>query len=402
MNTTKRLLIPFLLVASILVITSFISATSTDAVNYTSIKVNGIEALPNISNYNVAVLAGQTIPVTVTFTANSNQSNVRLSAELRGYINDVKDEILVGDIEEGQTYIKTLALTVPTDMTDTKSDSINLVLNMWNENFSQQQEIISLRQQRQTYNVQIMSLSSVNSIKAGNILPVDIVLKNTGYNPLNDLYVTISIPALNIKRTAYFGDLQTASSNDTISGRIYLPVPYTAPAGTYTIQAEIKNHNLAETSITTVSITNQFKNNVIVDNPQATVNVGADAIYRLEVVNPTNSIKLYRIVPENSSGVKLSIDSTVVIPAESSRTVILTANANSAGNHHFNVDIFSGNDITGQVSLSLTAIKGISNPATILTIILAITLTVLLVVLVVLLRKKKSNKKPEEFSESYY
>ncbi len=405
MDSTKRLLVSFLVIASVLAMTSFAAAASGDAVNYTSVKVNGLEAYAG-TPYNVAVLAGQSIPVTVTFTANAangNQSNVRLSADLQGYTNDVSNEILVGDIEAGKTYIRSLVLKVPSSMADVQSDNLNLVLNMWNGDFSQQQEVIPLRQQRQTYDVNVMSLSTPNSVKAGSSLPVNVVLKNTGYNNLDDLYVTVSVPGLNVQKTAYFGDLANAvDNNDTISGTVYVQLPYNATPGTYTVRADVKYAGSFEkTAVTTVNLENQFESNVVAGTSQVSANVGAQASYDLTIVNPTDSIAMYNIVPETNSDVSVSADSVVVVPAGSSKTVTVTAKANSAGTHKFSVDVLSGSKLTGQVALSLDANSGISNPVAILTVVLAVIFVVLLVVLIVLVTKKPA-KKQEEFGESYY
>lgn len=398
MNKQKRFWVSFLVLASILLMTSFASATS--GVNFTSIKVNGIETYA--FNNNVAVLAGNTIPVTVTFNASSDESNVRMSVELQGVKNDISKEILVGDIEAGKIYIRSLALRVPSDMIDVKSDDINLVINMWNKDFSQTTpRVIHLRQQRQTYNIQFMSLSTVSSVNAGNLLPVDVVLKNIGYNRLNDLSVVVSIPALNIQRTAYFGDLAIAGNNDTISGRVFLQVPYNASTGSYTVQAEVRNTDLVETAVRSVTINNEFQSNVVVSNSEMNSKLGQITTYNLVIVNPTNNIQLYKIVPQTVSGVTISTDSLVTIPAGSSKTVTLTAKADSAGDHNFSVNVFSGSQLTGSVSLALSTKAGVSNPIAVLTIVLTIIFVVLLVVLIVLVTKKPK-KQEEEFSESYY
>jgi hypothetical protein len=392
-------LVSLLVIASILMMASFTSATS--IVNLNSVKVNGLEALNG--GYNVSVLAGSILPVTVTFTANAAESNVRLSAELYGVTSDAKDEILVGDVEAGKTYIRTLNIKVPTDMADVQSDNLNLVLNVWNgdTSVSETTQTITLRQQRQTYNVQVMSLNTVSSVKAGELLPVDVVLKNTGYNQLNDLYVTVSVPALGLERTAYFGDIKTASDNDTVTGRIFLQVPYNATAGNYAIKAEVRNSNLVATSATSVSVENQFQSNVVAQDSTVEAGIGADAHYSLTIVNPTNNIALYKIVPETSSSVNVNADSVVAVPAGSSKTVTLTAKASSEGDHNFTVNVFNGDQLTGKVDLTLTANSGVSNPVAILTIVLAVIFVVLLVVLIVLVTKKPA-KKQEEFGESYY
>ncbi len=400
MNTQKRFLISFLVIASILVMTSFASAQN--IVTFSSIQVNGLETM---SNGSAAILSGNVLPVTVQFTANANESNVRLSAEFQGVTNDVSNEILVGDVEAGQTYIRTFNLQVPTDMADVQSNNIHLVLNVWNgdASVSETTQTITLRQQRQSYNVQVMSLSTVSSVKAGDLLPVSVVLKNIGYDQLNDVYVTVSLPALNIQRTAYFGDIANALGNDTESGTVYLQMPYNVTPGAYTVQAEVKNSNLVATSVGTVTVTNDFQSNVVASQSKVTSKVGEKADFNLMIVNPTNDIAVYKIVPENSD-LTVSADSSVVtVPAGSSRSVTVTASADSTGDHNFTVDVLKGNQLTGKVDLTLTAESGVSNPVAVLTIVLAVIFVVLLVVLIVLVTKKpKAKQQTEEFGESYY
>jgi preprotein translocase subunit SecG len=394
MNKQKTFWVSFLVVASVFVLMSFASAD----VNFSSVKVNGVET--NVSGINAAVLAGNSVPLTVTFTATSTQSNVRLRAEFQGPNGDVQNEIFVGDIEANQTYLESLSLNVPSNIGDIQSDNLNLVLTVWNGNFQSQKTIV-LRDQRQSYNVGIMSLNTVDSANAGSLLPVNVVLKNTGYNDLSDVYVTVSVPALGLQRTAYFGDLTNPSSNnDTTSGTIYVQLPYNATPGAYTVQAEVRNSYLDTTAADTFNINNDFQSNVIADNSQQTSGIGQDVTYNLEIVNPTANIKVYQIVPQTTSGVSMSTDSIVTVPAGTSRTVALVAKASSAGNYNMTVNVFSGGQLTGNTDLTLNTQGGVSNPVIILTIVLAIIFVVLLVVLLVLVTKKP--KKQEGFNESYY
>ncbi len=64
-----------------------------------------------------------------------------------------------------------------------------------------------MRVQRPSYNPVIKSISTMSNIEAGDVIPVDLVIKNVGYSDLDDLYVTASISALGLEKTSYFGDL---------------------------------------------------------------------------------------------------------------------------------------------------------------------------------------------------
>jgi preprotein translocase subunit SecG len=398
MNQQKKIWVSFLVIASVLVLAGAASASPL-GISYGSVKVNDIVT----GNNSVSVIAGDTIPVVVTFTSNVNASNVRLSITTEGAKVDVEKEVFVGDVENGQTYTKSLTLQVPYELQDAQSGNLNLVVKMWNGDFSGNIKEISLRVQRPSYNAEIMSLSTVDSATAGQLVPVDVVIKNTGYNQLNDLYVTLKVPELGLQRTAYFGDLVAIGNTDnpdTASGRIFLQIPSNAKSGTYTIEVQVENGDFSQISTTPLTITNDFESNVIASNSELTAGVGEDVTYALEIVNPTNEIKVYTIVPQTLSGVKMSTDSMVTVPAGLSRTVLLNAKATSEGNYNLSVNVFSGQELTGNVNLALNAAGGVSNPVVVLTIVLAIIFVALLVVLLVLVTKKP--KKQEEFEESYY
>lgn len=399
MNQQKKFWVSFLVIASVLVLASAASALPLPNMSGVTLKVNDIVTGTN----SVSVIAGDTIPVVVTFTSNVNASDVRLSITTEGAKVDAEKEVFVGDVENGQTYTQSLTLQVPYELQDAQSGNLHLVVKMWNGQFSGNIYDTQLRVQRPSYNAEIMSFSTVDSATAGQLVPVDVVVKNTGYNQLNDLYVTLKVPELGLQRTAYFGDLvaiENKDNPDTASGRIFLQIPSNAKPGTYTIEVLVENGDFSQTSTASLDITNDFESNVIASNSELTAAVGEDVTYTLEIVNPTNEIKVYTIVPQTISGVKMSTDSMVTVPAGSSRTVLLNAKATSEGNYNLSVNVFSGQELTGNVNLALNAAGGVSNPVVVLTIVLAIIFVALLVVLLVLVTKKP--KKQEEFEESYY
>ena len=121
------------------------------------------------------------------------------------------------------------------------------------------------------------------------------------------------------------------------------------------------------------------------------------------IVNPTNKLKVYRVVSGSSDDLSTSVDDSVIaVTAGSSKTVKVTASSSVEGEYDFTVDVISGDEIVGTVNLALTVEGGssVNSPIVILTVILAIIFLVLLVVLIVLIGKKP--EKSEEFGESYY
>ncbi len=416
---SKNLLVFFLTIVSVLLLVTTVSATDDIAEVY-SVEVDGISALGD----DVSVVAGEIITVRVFFDAWEDASDVRVKIELEGEKIDVDARTSPFDIEEGKVYKKTLTLKVPYELKDEVSDDVTLSIKIWNGDFRTDEEI-GLRVQRPSYSTKIMSVSTLQKVDAGDTLPVDIVLKNIGYNDLDDLYVTVKIPKLGVERTSYFGDLVAIECDDefsdlenygvnidrkcneddedTVSGRFYLQIPYDVDFGIYTLEVEAKNHDTTSNVVKQITIENDFSSNVIVTSTRKTFNVGEDAEYNLLLVNPTNKLKVYRIVPESSGNLKSDTNEAVVaVPSGSSRAVSITANAKSAGEYNFNVNVFSGEELVDTVTLSANVTSGSSleDPVIVLAVIMIIVFVVLLIVLIVLLGKKP--EKSEEFGESYY
>ena len=381
----KKTLVSFLAIATLLFLVATVSAytvTGTNPVIDTTkdvlVQVNGIE----VNSSNVSVIAGETISVKVFFTSIENTSNVRVKAELEGNKEDADAVTSSFDVENGKRYMKTLTLKVPYELKDEVSDDVSLSLKIWNGDYKSEIGDIVLRVQRPSYNADIKSIIVSNSIEAGQISPVDIVLKNIGYNDLEDLYVTVRIPELNIEKTSYFGDLvaeETADDEDTVNGRIYLEVPYNVASGVYTLEVEVANADFSNIVAKQVAVQNGF--------PEVAVKSGDNLL----VLNPTNQLKVYKVVYPSE-------EVTIVVQAGSSKLVPIQV---SEGEYSFDVFVFAGSELVGTVNFSGTSeSEKLTSPVVVLTVILAIIFLVLLVVMIVLITKKP--EKTEEFGESYY
>lgn len=393
----------FLTVVSILSVVATVSAGiyTTDY----DVKVDGIY-YDYATDEPISAIAGESIPVTVYFTADTNaDTDVRIEAEIEGEKVDTEAVTGVFDVEydaalDNVKYRKTFKIEVPYELKDEVSEILTLSITIDGKEHKQVLDDVLLNVQRPSYNVDIKSIGVSNNVKAGETFPVDVVLKNIGYNDLDDLYVVASIPALGVEKTAYFGDIVAIEDctlpcsdddEDTVSGRMYLTVPYSATEGVYAVEVEVSNDDMTLSEAKEVAVNNDFSNGNVIANGN-----------ELVIVNPTDSLKVYNVVPVASEDVTISVsDSVVVIPAGSSATVTVTADAESEGTYAYSVNVLSGNAIVGTANLNKTVeANTVTNPITVLTIILVIIFVVLLIVLIVLLGKKP--EKSEEFGESYY
>ena len=401
----KKLLVSFLAVMSVLLVVMTVSATSHNLVNVDDVKVNGLVSGPGGSDY-ISVIAGEILTIEVFFTADKTASDVRLEAELEGAKIDSETEVFVGDLEEGKKYREVLTLKVPYELKDVVSDNLELEIKVFNGDFKTEFADIILRVQRPAYNAAVMLIQTNNVINVGETMLVDIVLKNIGYNDLDDTYVTVKVPALGLEKTGFFGDIVAIECDEdatdfsldnygvegidrkcneddenTVRGRIFLNVPYDTDTGIYTLEVEVTNDDLNVLQTKQIFIEN--------DLPETVFKSGTDLI----VVNPTNKVKVYTIIPESPATVS---ESVVVVPAGSSRTVTVNPNTSEG----VSVNVLSGGTLVGTVKFAGVAKATGSDPIIVLTIVLAIIFIVLVIVLLVLLTRKP--EKEEEFSESYY
>ncbi|MDP3992254.1 MAG: hypothetical protein Q8P79_01960 [Nanoarchaeota archaeon] len=401
----KKFLVSFLLAVSVLFLAATVSAV--DVTSSVDVEVDGIDWTQS-----PAIVVGDSVTVVVEFTSNVNASEITVEVELEGDRENVRAETRVFDVEQGQRYTRSLRLDVPFDLKDTLSGSVTLNVEVSGDGFKTT-DSRELRLQRTPFDADIKSVSVPQTVSAGELFPVDVVVKNLGYSNLEDLSVTASISALGLERTAFFGDLVAlecddslnASENfgvdvtrkcneddeDTVAGRIFLQLPWDAKAGVYALEVTVENDDTTSSRTVQVVVENAFSSgNFIVSGNQ------------LLIVNPTNEVVVYRLVPESTGTVSVSVsDSLVAVPAGSSKTVMVDATASASGTHTYAVNVFSADGaLLDRVEFSTTADGGAASPIVVLTVILAIIFIVLLVVLIVLVGKKP--EKSEEFGESYY
>lgn len=403
----KKFLVSFLLAVSVLFLAATVSATNFATI--TNVEVDRVDW-----NSNPAIVVGDSVTVRVEFNSLVSASDVTVEVELESDKKDVRLETRPFDVETGQTYTRSLMLEVPFDLKDTLSEFVTLTVEISGDGFKTT-DFRKLRLQRTAFDASIKAISVPQRVGAGETFPVDVVLKNIGYNDLDDLLVTASIPALGLERTAFFGDIvalecddkATSVQNygvnitrkcdeddqDTVAGRVFLQLPWDVAAGVYALEVTVENDDMSSSKIVQVAVENAFSSgNFIVSGNQ------------LLIVNPTNQVVVYRVVPESTGAVSVSVsDSLVAVPAGSSKTVLVDATSNVAGTQTFAVNIFSADgSLLERVEFATSGNgkdSGTASSIVVLTVILAIIFIVLLIVLIVLIGKKPEK---EEFGESYY
>ena len=407
MMKTKNFLVSVVLALFLVATFSVVSAAeiTSDAV----VTVDGIEVYDTPVTSNIAsVVAGEEITVKVYFTADEDDTDVYVTAELEGEKVDVKAVSSVFDVESGKSYKKTLSLIVPYELKDEISDDLELNIEIDGKEHKTELDTITLRVQRPSYNVEVKSITVPSNIGAGDTFPVEIVLSNIGYNDLDDVYVTAKISELGVSQgPKWFDDLVNLENcsddcdyDDTVMGRLYLDIPYNAKAGVYSLEVVVKNDDLETVVSKQILVKEDFADSIISTSMTKTVARNEEAEYELLIVNPTDNVKVYKILTDSQDVTSTPSQAAIAIPAGSSKTVLVKASSDVEGEHTFNVNVFSGTTLEKTVGYKLIVEGKSINTLFVLTIVLAVIFLVLLVALIILLGKKP--EKNEDLGESYY
>jgi hypothetical protein len=415
MYTMKTPQILGLIVATIalavLAITPVIAQTTPFA-EINNIEVNGVRYTDFATVPTTGVFAGDIVPVRVTFTGLVAEDEVRIVARVLGEpgFSEVTERF---DVLQGSTYSRLLNLAVPFDIDPNEKFTLEISIESNAQEGDSVQ--IELEVQRTSYELEVLFVEMAENVKAGETVPVDVVIKNRGRHEAEDTFVRVSIPALGVSRTVFLEDLSavdqggstTPDKEDSEFGRIFLKIPSRAAAGVYNVEIEAFNSDSSTIVTKKVVIGGASQvSTVIAGSNSKTFAAGEDRTYSMTIVNAGNSIEIYQLVLESNPELKVELDESIVaVPAGSSRTVQFTVSASEDGRHDFAVNVHSNGELVKREAYVANVegnagIGGTGNAAVLLTVILAIVFVVLLIVLIVLLTRKP--EKSEEFGESYY
>jgi hypothetical protein len=410
METMKSKQMVYLVAALVLAVFAIASVSAVDFGDISSVKVNGVEA--SSGTVNVGAVAGETLPVEVTFASNG-LANVSEDVRVKAWISGARDYSVSSKrfvVRSNTAYHWLVSVQVPYNLDPT--EDLKLIVRVEDQNGMADEKTISLAGQRESYLVEILDVNMDNKVSAGSNLALDVVLKNRGYEEAEDTFVRATITSLGLEAKAYFSDLapvdqSNPDKNDAAERRLLLKVPANTPAGLYNVEVSAYNADSVTTMTKKVAVVGAEQDSTVVSPVHSqTVAPGEDASYSLTLVNSGNNIAVYELVVDASSGLSVDVsDAIVAVPAGSSKTVKVDANAAKAGTYTFAVNVHSSDgQLVKTESFTLKAegsstTKFSGNATVLLTVVLAIIFVVLLVVLIVLLTRKP---KKEEFGESYY
>jgi hypothetical protein len=393
---TKKLLVSLIAVLTVCFLATFVSALS---VTIDQVELNGVSV--NQGDV-VASFAGELLPIRVQFTALAEEEDVTVSAWLSGYKKDILDVSNEYHLLSGSQYTSHLSLRMPENID--LSDTHTLYVRIEGDD-DYEEARYTVRIQRDSYDAEFLEVQCSNTAKVGDVLPVTVVVQNTGYEDLEDVFVEVRLLDTNSVKRAYLSDLPPIDDNDddednTVERTINLDVPNVA-SGTYTLEIEVSNgdfRTLTQKSIVISGVEKLTK--VVPSQTNQKAKVGEEVEWTVTLINLANEPKVYEFIPELNADLSIETDPTMlVVGGKDSKTLIVRATAEEEGVYNFVVRVVSDGKIVNRIVLSSKVEGTFFDVETTIAVVLAIIFAVLLVVLIVLLTRKP---KKEEFEESYY
>jgi hypothetical protein len=235
-------------------------AAGTLDVTVKEVIVNDVSSLDS-TNLVLSGAPGETVPVVIKFTSNANLEDVKLRVWVDGYRSDISASTAKFSTVNGSTYIKRLALTMPNvrDMSDDLTEGLTLYVRLADRN-DEKETTYGLSLEKEDYAYDVLYVDAPNSASAGEIIALDVILKNVGAEELEDSFVTASIPELGISKKAYFGDLQAQDNEaDNMENarerRLYLVIPSDVESGDYTLEVRASNYDTSSIVKKVISVT---------------------------------------------------------------------------------------------------------------------------------------------------
>lgn len=377
----SKLCLAFLLVASMLVGISAVSASTNFVVDH--VEVDDMIAAQNGDS--IFVERGQTSVIEVYLSGNGSSDNVRVKAYLGGYeYDDVEALSDIFEVEPGVSYRKVLKLDIPEDLE--ASDDYTLRVKVYDDDDEIENEyVLRVQEARHGVKIQDVIIRPDTKIEAGRPLFVTVRAENLGSMKEEDLKVTVSIPELGISARDYIDELAASEDSDEnednedeedslSSNEILLRIPEDAKTGNYELLVKVeysRGHSVVTQKenvyVSGVAPEEQVtpgtpETVISVDSTSKTVAQDSEVGYKVMLANLGPSAELYSV---EVAGEQLFADARVepsfvtVQPDKTGEFIVyLKAKPDATeGRHSFTVSVKSGNEVLQELSLSADVAK---------------------------------------------
>jgi uncharacterized membrane protein len=417
--------------------TGCLTGASNDWVCITDVEVNGVSVADELAGGDfIGFDASETVPVEVEFTVlddgidqfndgeKDSITDVRVKAYIDGFKEDIEDETSRFHVLEGNTYVKKLSLKLPStmDLDELSSEELALLVRISARSMNSLEVEVPLEVQKELYDLEILSIDRPEVVSAGELVDFSVVVRNNGFDRLDNVYVTVTIPGLGVSKKVYAGDLASMRDefdddvNDAREKVVSLRIPSNAAAGNYEVEVTAESYDATAKETTRIVVRN-VEPKVLPPVTAKTVAPGKDASFDVTLFNPSNRMVVYTITAQGTQGFMVeATEPSVVVGPESSRTTKVNVRASDAveeGTYVITVTATSDAGVTEQIPFTVNVKKEAGkttggvvsvtdkpNTVVVITVILVIVFVVLLIILIVLLTKRPTES--EEFGETNY
>ncbi len=406
MKTMKRkeFLVPFIVALTFLLV-GMVSAN--ELAGNLRTEFNGV-----VLTHSTDVVANvdETVPLRVTFNALEDADDVRINVRMEGFRHDVFESSERFNILAGKTYTRLLHLDLPDFIRDRTKD-VTLYVEVVSA-VDRTEHTYKITLQRHSYDLSVLTVDYSSHVSAGEVVPVSVVVKNTGFTRLDDIYVVAMIPELGISSRGYAGDLVAVEDyigyhdeKDAVNKVVYLRIPDNARAGVYDLVVNVhdfRRDSMTET-VRPISVEKVETLRVVQTMKSKEIEAGRTAEYEFVVINTGSNTEVFDIGVVSTGNMQISAPSVVVVGPGQSQTVSVSATAPSdakEGTRTFTISV-NGEHMTFTAHVTEDdVLTTVSPPIVALTVVLVIIFVVLLAVLIILLSRKES--RTEEVETSYY
>jgi uncharacterized membrane protein len=416
-----------------------VPATSTvgslDTANAVTVEVNGEEL---VAGSLLTVEEGETLDIEVelrnpamvpglvpgTMVAGTNAEGIEVVARLSGYeysdSESLEDSSELFDVDAGTRKFVDLQLTVPKDLTNELNTLRVFVLDRNGApilfNYP-----IQVESARHSVDVEDVTFSPGNTVKAGRSLLTTVLVENNGDRTEEDVKVTVAIPELGLSATDFIDEIEADESENVfgdLEGGLLLNIPANAEAGEYNVVVSVQYDNLRDTVRKTYKLNvvgnEQFVNEgklVLAVGPNTqNVAAGSVASYGIALTNAGSASQAYtlKVVTGDWAAASLS-ESLVVLEAGKNAVVYVdveVARNAPVGAHVASVSVMSGDKMLETVALNANVVDSSEAPRDSVSLRngLEIALIVLVVLLVIigLIVGFSRLRKDDEDDQTYY
>ncbi len=222
------------------------------AVTAGTLDIQSLDVTVNDVAGSVVASPGETIDIEIVFVSNEDIEDAKVRVWISGYKDDIEASTSRFDVIADKTYKKTLALTIPdvNDIEDLDEDlSLHVEIADSNDDYELDPEY-EVTVEKESYTLDLLSVEAPAKASAGDVIAIDVVLKNIGRKNLEDSFVVAKIADLGIYKKVYFGDIAPEDNydddddaEDAVNQRVYLVIPSDAKSGEYELQVKAFNYD---------------------------------------------------------------------------------------------------------------------------------------------------------------